>query len=131
MSDNSGWYQRKMAQMRGAPQPQQYQPIPAHYQPPPQQQRVPMQRVSLMPPSAEPQPLPPVTIDNLWHAMNVWHGGKAHKIDPDPCPECGSNQYYSRTQGTRRGPAPAPHCYNCGFNGMFQQGDPVTWGVTS
>jgi len=68
-------------------------------------------------------------MENLYQAMGHWHGGKAHKIDREPCPECGSNQYYSRTEGVRRGPPPAPHCYNCGYNGMFQQGDPTTWGA--
>lgn len=116
-----------MAQVRGqqvAPQqrqqyqPQQYQPYAPQpqYQPPPQYE--------------QPQQRPPVTIANLWDAMQVWNkGGQAHKIDREPCPQCGSNQFYSRTSGARRGPPPAPHCYNCGYNGMFEQGDPTTWGV--
>jgi hypothetical protein len=69
-----------------------------------------------------------VTIDNLWGAMQVWRGGKGHKIDSDPCPECGSVRYYSRTgEGARRGPPPAPHCFDCGYNGMFEQGLASSW----
>jgi hypothetical protein len=131
---DSDWYRNKLASLRGnapnppqrAPyqpqqftgqsnytQPNQMQPIPQHYQPP-------------QPPQE------PVTIHNLWGAMHFWHGGKAHQIDREPCPECGSNQYYSRAGGARRGPPPAPHCYNCGYNGgLFEQGDPTTWGATT
>lgn len=121
---NVDWYRNKIAALRGSPPaaPQQryqqpvYQPYqqPQYQQPPQVQQR---------------QPPPPVTMENLYAAAGYWTGGKAHRIDRDPCPECGSNQFYSRTDGTRRGPPPAPHCYNCGYNGMFQQGDPTTWGV--
>jgi hypothetical protein len=68
-----------------------------------------------------------VTIDNLWGAMQTWRGGKAHKIDSEPCPECGSPNFYSRTDGARRGPPPAPHCFACGYNGMFQQGLMTSW----
>ena len=139
MTDNAGWYQRKMASLRGNstpppqrvlqqyPQQQHYQPqAPQQYQQYPQQQPYPPQYQQY----PQPQQLPPVTIENLFGAMGFWRGGKAHQIDREPCPECGSNQYYSRSQGARRGPPPAPHCYNCGYNGLFEQGDPTTWGVT-
>ena len=60
--------------------------------------------------------------------MQQWRGGKAHKVDTEPCPECGSNKYYSRTGAeVRRGPPPAPHCFACGYNGMFTQGLSSTW----
>ena len=60
--------------------------------------------------------------------MGLWRGGKAHQIDAQPCPNCGGNQFYSRTgHGVRRGPPPAPHCYNCGYNGMFEQGLESSW----
>jgi hypothetical protein len=115
MSDSSGWYARKFGGQRQQPQPQQMRPPPGYI---PQQQ---------MQPQVQQAP-PKVTIDNLWGAMTTWHGGKAHKIDPDPCPECGSTRYYSRSgEGVRRGPPPAPHCFDCGFNGMFQQGMASSW----
>ena len=72
---------------------------------------------------------PKVTMDNLWDSMQHWRGGKAHKIDAQPCPHCGSDKYYSRDgDGPRRGPPPAPHCFECGFNGMFEQGLATSWG---
>ena len=68
-----------------------------------------------------------MTTENLWGAMQHWRGGKAHRVDREPCPECGSDQYYSRTEGARRGPPPAPHCFQCGYNGLFTQGLQATW----
>lgn len=73
---------------------------------------------------------PHVTIENIYEAAGYWHGGKAHQVDKNPCPRCGSNQFYSRAHGIKRGPPPAPHCYNCGYNdGMFDQGLASTWGA--
>jgi predicted nucleic-acid-binding Zn-ribbon protein len=113
------------------PQYQQYQqPTPTNAngyttQTYPQQQ---LPAVQQMP--QQPQPPPQVTMENLFDAMKFWKGGPAAKTDPDPCPNCGSGQYFSRAIG-RRGPPPAPHCYNCGYNeGMFTQGEATTWGMT-
>ena len=53
--------------------------------------------------------------------------GKAKSIhDADPegntlCPECGSGLYFSRRGAIKRGPAPAPECGNCGYNGLWEQ----------
>jgi hypothetical protein len=118
MSDSASWYARKFGGQRQAqaqPQAQQLRPPPGYI---PQAQ----------PPQPQPQQAPPVNIENLWGAMQQWRGGKAHRIDAEPCPECGSPRYYSRTgEGTRRGPPPAPHCFDCGFNGMFEQGMASSW----
>jgi hypothetical protein len=56
-----------------------------------------------------------------------WQGGEAHKRESHPCPQCNGGHYFSRTNGPSRGPAPAPMCYDCGYNGMFIQGDPAVW----
>ena len=59
-----------------------------------------------------------------------WRGGPAAKANPDPCPQCGGNQYFANIQVSKRGPQPAGHCYNCGYNdGMFQQGLASSWGA--
>lgn len=117
MSDSS-WYARKFGGQRQQPQ---QRPPPGYV---PQQQQQP-EAFARFQPQVQP---PKVTPENLWHAMQEWRGGKAHKIDADPCPECGSSRYYSRTgEGTLRGPPPAPHCFDCGYNGMFQQGLPTSW----
>jgi hypothetical protein len=114
------------------PQPQQYNQPAATYttlqQPqfPQQQQQLPYAQQMPQVPQAPPQ----VTMENLFESMKFWKGGQAHKVDREPCPNCGSGQYYSRQVG-RRGPPPAPHCYNCGYNdGMFTQGEATTWGMT-
>lgn len=69
-----------------------------------------------------------VTPENFLSAASMWKGGPGAKADRHPCPNCGSNLYYSRA-GKSRMPAPAPHCFSCGFNGLFDQGDPQSWGA--
>jgi hypothetical protein len=119
----SDWYARRLARARSeAPAPRQ-QPQPQQYAPQYRQQQP--------PPGYNPQPAPqsvPTTIGNLWGQMQAWRGGPAHKVDANPCPQCGSDHYYSRTGAeVRRGPPPAPHCFDCGYNGMFEQGLASTW----
>lgn len=124
MKTDSSWYARRFGQQQPQAQglrsaagpPPGY--VPGGYPQPQQPQQYAQAQA----------PKPKVTIENLWGAMQQWNGGKAHKIDAEPCPECGSARYYSRTgEGTRRGPPPAPHCFDCGFNGMFQQGMATSW----
>jgi hypothetical protein len=146
VSDNASWYQRKLAQVRQQNAPYQTQPPQARAQPQQQQQQyayppanptyttIPQPQFGQLPhqqPAPPPQVPGDVTIDNLFDAMKFWKGGPGAKTDPDPCPNCGSNQYFSRAVG-KRGPPPAPHCYNCGYNdGMFTQGEATTWGATA
>lgn len=125
-----------MAQVRQQQAPYQVQPQ-AYAQPQPQISYVPQQPQQQQLPVTQQVPHQPeapqhVTMDNLFDAMKFWRGGPAAKTDPDPCPNCGSNQFFSRSTGSRRGPPPAPHCYNCGFNdGMFTQGEATSWGMTA
>jgi len=104
-----------------APQPQ-YNDNPARatyyerYEPQPQQQIAPQ--------------VERVTTENLYEAAGHWKGGPAAKANPDPCPQCGGNQYFANLQVNKRGPQPAGHCYNCGYNdGMFTQGLASSWGA--
>lgn len=61
-------------------------------------------------------------------ARNALSNGPAHRQDTQPCPQCGSPQYFSRAKSNKRMPPPAPHCYNCGYNdGMFDQGLESSW----
>jgi hypothetical protein len=129
-----------MAQVRQQQAPYQVQPQQRYNQPnqpqinyvpqpqyPQQQHQLPVTQQMPYVPEAPAQ----VTMENLWDSMKFWKGGKAHQVDREPCPNCGSPQYYSRVEG-KRGPPPAPHCYNCGYNdGLFQQGDPTTWGMSA
>lgn len=136
MSDTQGWYQRRIAALRQqapppqtyAPQPQHqhydpnpgYRPQPVQYPQHPQQQQV----VDYQPPQQPPK----VTIENFYEAMAFWKGGKGHKENAEPCPQCGSANYFTSIQTSKRGPQPAPHCFSCGYNdGMFNQGLQSSW----
>ena len=130
MSDPSGWWAKKLGgtrQQGPSPAPQQQAPnLPPGA---PQYQQQPLY--------AQPQPQPldtsqiRVTPENFMQVARFWKGGVAHQIDREPCPQCGGNQYFSRTNGRSRLPPPAPHCYNCGYNGgLFDQGSPEAWGAT-
>lgn len=131
MADN-GWWSRNLGGQQSAPQrpvgpPQQYQP-PMHQVPPqypqgaPQQPQYPQQPQQQFNPSQI-----KVTGQNLYEAAQYWQGGEATRTETNPCPRCGSPHFFSRAKNVSRGPAPAPTCYTCGFNGMFEQGDPAVW----
>lgn len=142
MSD-AGWYARRLAQQAPAqpqqqtrawspgtytPQPQAFQPAGVGGQP----QYNPYQTVPGQH-QQPPQPPPPgsVTHDNFMQMAGQWRGGPAMRAEPNNCPECGSPRFYSRSKTVSRGPAPAPHCFDCGFSGgLFTQGDPTVWGAS-
>jgi hypothetical protein len=125
---SSDWYARKLARFRQeSPPPPQSQPqaYQGHSTVWPQQ-LAPQRSYNNLPVPDTP-PNGATNIANFFDMTRLWKGGKAHRIDPDPCPECGSPQFYSRTEGNLRGPPPAPHCYNCGYNGIFTQGLSSSW----
>ena len=69
----------------------------------------------------------------MGEALRLWKGGEAMRKEGDrTCPECGSIYVFSRTgrgAGTTiNGNAPAPRCYECGWNGMYDQGSAGSWG---
>jgi hypothetical protein len=120
---SSDWYARKFggAQQRPQPQPQYTQrtyvqgnPAPAEYAPQPMHREPDTQAIR-------------VTPENFSAVAGLWKGGQATKTEQYPCPSCGSNLYYSRS-GKSRLPSPAPHCFSCGYNGLFDQGTPQAWG---
>jgi predicted RNA-binding Zn-ribbon protein involved in translation (DUF1610 family) len=126
MSDS--WYARRLGRQpqQQAPvqqrvMPQQQQQYHNPYQTYPGQQQLPQQ----------PPPPGSVTHENFMQMAAQWHGGPAMKADPYNCPECGSPRFYSRAKTVSRGPAPAPHCFDCGYSGgLFSQGEATTWGAT-
>lgn len=77
------------------------------------------------------QQAPQVTEENFIELSKCWTGGEGVAKERQPCPNCGSMHYFSRAAQISRGPAPAPLCYDCGFNGMFVQGDMATWSATA
>jgi hypothetical protein len=122
MSNDAGWWSRKL----GTPQ-QQQTPIYPQQQYPQYQQQPQQQPVHPQAPQAQPQQQMKVTPANLFEAAMTWQGGPAARTETQSCPQCGGGHYFSRTNGPSRGPAPAPMCYDCGYNGMFIQGDPGNW----
>ena len=96
-------------------------------------------RIPTQAPQAQPQPQQ--TADNqrlldpnrgpqdqitMGEALRLWKGGEAmRKEGNSTCPECGSIYVFSRTgrgAGTLiNGAAPAPRCYECGWNGLYDQ----------
>ena len=75
-----------------------------------------------------PQPVPAlpsmtVTVGNFAEATAAWQGGPAARTESQPCPNCGSNLFFSRSNG---GSAVAPRCYSCGYTqGRPMQGMPL------
>lgn len=136
MPGDSGWWQRHLGQPQApAPQyqqPQGYQQAPQYPpQGPPQApqyqqapQGYPQQQGAIDTSQIR------VTGENLYEAAQLWQGGPGTRTETQHCPQCGGNHFFSRTTGTTRGPAPAPLCYDCGFNGQFIQGDPANWNAT-
>lgn len=69
----------------------------------------------------------------MGEAIRLWQGGEAMRREGNTtCPECGSIYVFSRTGrgsgSTVNGHAPAPRCYECGWNGMYDQGSAGSWG---
>ena len=65
---------------------------------------------------------------NIQQSTGKASPGIGHRLNPDPCPQCGANLFYADLGKVRRGPAPAPHCFTCGYNGgLFEQGLESSW----
>lgn len=142
MTDQA-WYQRAMARARNTQEPSPQRPMPS--QQPVQWSNQSNQTFSQTPVSQQfvstPQGPAPTsqkmgqasTTDLLQMQAATGHAtpGVAHQLNPNACPSCGANLFYERlTKGPRRGPEPAPHCFSCGYNGLFEQGLAGNWGAS-
>lgn len=73
--------------------------------------------------------------DNLGmgEAIRLWKGGEAHRKEGHlSCPSCGSKNVFTRVGrgGTMvNGSSPAPRCFECGWNGIYDQGEQSSWAV--
>jgi hypothetical protein len=135
---SSDWYARKLG---GARRPTGYQ---ANLPPtgPPQQFTQPQtyqpQHPQPVPYGQEYQPVTSQRPDNAtWQAMSSedkaaamvrhpeWWSDKQATVKAGEvfrCPSCGSNDFFTRQKmGSAMGQAPAPHCFSCGYNGMYEQ----------
>ena len=137
MSDSS-WYSRALDRARGTAAPTQTRPsypqqtqsfapqYPAQYSQP-LQQRAPTQPQAYN----TQQKVQQASLSDLFKVQESGHGqpGQGAQSNPDPCPGCGSQLFIENLPGgkKRRGPAPAPHCFSCGWNGLFDQGLESSW----
>lgn len=139
----SDWWSRKLAGEQSTARPQPvYQPAPVRtFQAPSTLQTyrreeslkgVPLsegERQAVLDPNRAPGEQ--IT---MGEALRLWRGGEAHRKEgTQHCPECGSPRVFSRrgagtTVATERGiAAPAPRCFECGWNGVYSQGLESTW----
>lgn len=77
---------------------------------------------------------PPTGEVDMGSAIRLWKGGEAHRKEGDMrCPECGSQHVFGRVaragNTTIQGKSPAPRCFECGWTGLYTQGDQANWGV--
>jgi hypothetical protein len=121
------WWAKKLGMPQAQPQatpdtwntPRHVPPTPSYQQPPPQQY-------------VQPTDAPVVDENGQVHvgdAIIRWRGGDGNK-EQGLCPNCNSRNYFSRSKGqgkriglmNKNGQActPAPICFECGYNGMFE-----------
>ena len=125
--DSASWYQRRLSQMRGQQQPARpYQQPVAPRQPVQGYQQGYQQNLAPpSPPAATPETL--TELLELQRQGQALKPGKGARLNPDPCPHCGGNLFYADLGMKRRGPRPAPRCFNCGYNELFEQGLESNW----
>ena len=132
----SDWYTRAMARAREAQSPSQQRPSP--YQP--QQQVQPqwpgqtsvspqqMPQTQMRPDFQAKQGQASLSETLAMQAQGLGTPGIGARLNPNTCPNCGDKLFFENlTKGARRGPPPAPHCFACGYNGLFEQGLQSTW----
>ena len=122
---NANWYARKLQQQsEGAPAPASTPMTPA----------MPPSLPPSLPPTQAPQhapvqhqqqaPIDPNGDETVFQAAARWKGGEGMK-ETATCPRCGSAHIFSRSKQSITGPGgvatPAPHCFTCGWNGMWEQ----------
>jgi predicted RNA-binding Zn-ribbon protein involved in translation (DUF1610 family) len=75
------------------------------------------------------QPDPNVKPESFSEALRMGYtkGGEAARQE-QTCPDCGSGYVFTRAKGNmQNGASPAPRCYECGWNGMYDQASQSAW----
>ena len=135
----SDWWSRRLSDSpaRPAPRPEASPPVT-----PPTRWgiQVPAQTPAQVPPQ-HPQPSgnqrvldenrAPTENITMGEALRLWKGGEAARREGGmTCPACGSRHVFSRAKGTMvNGATPAPRCFECGWNGIYEQGEQSNWAV--
>lgn len=58
----------------------------------------------------------------------ITNGGEATRRETQKCPSCGGGFVFTRAKGTMvNGASPAPRCYECGWNGLYEQAEQSNW----
>jgi hypothetical protein len=126
----SDWWSKKLAgekpstpRVSPTPPTQPVIRLPATQQTVPQEQ----QRQEVLNPNRA-----PTENISMGEAIRLWKGGEAHRRDGGlTCPDCGSNNVFSRTgRGANsmvNGAQPAPRCFECGWNGLYDQASQASW----
>lgn len=99
----------------------------------------PVQAPLAFPQQAQPAPVTPssapVPVDSQEATLSDYlksgqtKGGEATRRETAMCPQCGGRYVFSRGSGIV-GANPAPRCYECGWNGLYSQGEQSNWATS-
>jgi len=119
----SDWWARKLGGGQQAPAPVETQrstpalpPRPQQYQPPPLSP-MPQEHMPGQPPPGAPGEQSPESITQALQQQvtTIPRQAVGSNTETQLCPGCGGSNYFSRSTGVVRGPAPAGHCMDCGW----------------
>lgn len=120
----SDWWTKKLAGEKPST-PRVHPPVEVPLRFAPQTQQTPTHQQQRADDGPEPETL------SAFLRSNRTRGGEAARKETMECPDCGSPYVFSRTgrgSGTTiNGAAPAPRCYECGWNGMYDQASQHKW----
>jgi len=131
---SSDWWSRKLGndntpQRYTPPLPPTQAPIRLPIQVPNQQQQQLVNHQNFNNNLLDPSRAPTDQIP-MGEAIHLWKGGEATRKEGNlSCPSCGSHLVFSRSKGGIAGKQPAPRCFSCGYNGIYDQGDQSNWAV--
>lgn len=120
----SDWWSKKLSGQKPTPEKPRFSvpaSIPTHVVP------------TQSPVHTNPNPGTEAPAESLSEALRrgVTKGGEATRREVSNCPACGGPYVFSRVKsggGTLvNGSQPAPRCYTCGWNGLYDQGDEASW----
>jgi DNA-directed RNA polymerase subunit RPC12/RpoP len=130
----SDWWSRRLAD--SSPRPAQRQEAAPPVTPPTRfgvhvPVQAPAQQAQSGPQRVLDETRAPTDNISMGEAIRLWKGGEAARREGGvTCPACGSRNVFSRAKGTMVNNAtPAPRCFECGWNGIYEQGEQSSWVV--
>ena len=123
----SSWWDKKLTE-KGQSEPRSSPPITPNVILPALRQQA--STVAAQKPSTVQEQKDPTGQTDMGTAIRTWKGGEAHRREGSlSCPRCGSKNVFSRANGGSLGHSPAPRCFECGWNGLYEQADQTSWSV--